>query len=170
MADLDGEVMRCANHPDTETLLRCNRCGKPICTRCAVRTPVGFRCKQCVRALQSVYFTARASDFLIAGGVVFALSVVAGGLVPFLVRLIPFYAWLAMILVAPAVAGIVAEAARRSIGRRRGRHLEWVACGAAVAGSGIGFFLLWLFVAFVDWLLLLIYVILLASTIYARMR
>lgn len=39
--------MRCANHPDTETQLRCSRCGKPICVRCVIQTPVGGRCKQC---------------------------------------------------------------------------------------------------------------------------
>jgi len=39
--------LRCANHPDTETNLRCSRCGKPICVRCVVQTPVGGRCRQC---------------------------------------------------------------------------------------------------------------------------
>jgi hypothetical protein len=37
----------CAEHPNTETRLRCSRCGKPICPRCAVRTPVGMRCPDC---------------------------------------------------------------------------------------------------------------------------
>lgn len=37
----------CADHPDVETRLRCSRCGKPICPRCAVRTPVGMRCPDC---------------------------------------------------------------------------------------------------------------------------
>ena len=27
----------CANHPTTATQLRCNRCGKAICSKCAVR-------------------------------------------------------------------------------------------------------------------------------------
>ncbi len=38
---------RCTYHPDVETLLRCSRCGTPICPRCAVRTPVGMRCPAC---------------------------------------------------------------------------------------------------------------------------
>jgi hypothetical protein len=37
----------CAEHPDVETRLRCSRCGKPICPRCGVRTPVGMRCPDC---------------------------------------------------------------------------------------------------------------------------
>lgn len=39
--------VRCAYHPDTETLLRCSRCGKPICPKCGIRTPVGMRCPDC---------------------------------------------------------------------------------------------------------------------------
>ena len=37
----------CANHPNEETYVRCSRCEKPICARCRVRTPVGFRCFDC---------------------------------------------------------------------------------------------------------------------------
>ncbi len=40
-------TFRCANHPDTETHLRCSRCGKPICVRCVIQTPVGGRCREC---------------------------------------------------------------------------------------------------------------------------
>ncbi|MCS7001590.1 MAG: hypothetical protein NZ518_01960 [Dehalococcoidia bacterium] len=37
----------CANHPKVETWLRCNKCMKPICVRCSIPTPVGYRCKEC---------------------------------------------------------------------------------------------------------------------------
>ena len=39
--------MQCATHPDVETDLGCSRCGKPICPRCLVHTPVGARCRDC---------------------------------------------------------------------------------------------------------------------------
>lgn len=39
--------MKCANHPKTETNLRCGKCGKPICPKCMVDTPVGVRCREC---------------------------------------------------------------------------------------------------------------------------
>ena len=45
----------CANHPDRGTSLRCNRCERPICTECAVLTPVGYRCKNCVKSQQKVF-------------------------------------------------------------------------------------------------------------------
>lgn len=39
--------MQCATHPAVETELACSRCGKPICARCLVQTPVGARCPEC---------------------------------------------------------------------------------------------------------------------------
>jgi hypothetical protein len=46
----------CTYHPDVMTGLRCTRCGKPICPRCGVRTPVGLRCPDCagVRGLPTI--------------------------------------------------------------------------------------------------------------------
>jgi hypothetical protein len=50
-----GEVP-CTYHPEVMTGLRCTRCGKPICPKCAVRTPVGLRCPDCagVRGLPTI--------------------------------------------------------------------------------------------------------------------
>ena len=36
-----SDPLCCVNHPNKETYLRCNKCGQPICTKCAVGTPVG---------------------------------------------------------------------------------------------------------------------------------
>lgn len=46
----------CTYHPEVMTGLRCTRCGKPICPRCGVRTPVGLRCPDCagVRGLPTI--------------------------------------------------------------------------------------------------------------------
>ena len=44
---MPAETLYCANHSSVETLLRCSKCGKPICTRCIVQTPVGARCREC---------------------------------------------------------------------------------------------------------------------------
>src|SRR5207302_6294054 len=43
------ETLRCARHPNTETVLRCGRCETPICPRCQIQTPVGARCPTCAR-------------------------------------------------------------------------------------------------------------------------
>ena len=45
--DVTDEVTYCAVHPDRETGLRCNKCGRLMCAECAVPTPVGYRCREC---------------------------------------------------------------------------------------------------------------------------
>ena len=58
------ETPVCYRHPKIETNLRCNRCGRPICPKCAVRTPVGFRCPECVREQQNKYYTGGTMDYV----------------------------------------------------------------------------------------------------------
>jgi membrane associated rhomboid family serine protease len=42
------EVETCYLHPDTPTRLRCTRCDRPICGRCAIPASVGQHCPECV--------------------------------------------------------------------------------------------------------------------------
>ena len=90
----------CANHPDRETNLRCNRCGKFICSKCAIRTPTGYRCQECVRGQQKTFETAQTSDYLVAFLIAAFLSA-AGG---FLAARIGFFA----LILAPAAGGLIA--------------------------------------------------------------
>ena len=62
----DENKLYCYVHPDRETLLRCNNCERPICTQCAVLTPTGYRCKECIRSQQKKFETAENSDLVIA--------------------------------------------------------------------------------------------------------
>jgi hypothetical protein len=122
------EPLYCANHPQVETRLRCNKCGKPICIRCAVRTPVGYRCRECVNAQQRTFYAGfRSSYYLIAAVVALPLSLVAGWFTPQL-------GWYA-ILLGPVVGGGIAEAARWAIGRKRGQYTWLVVCGSIVVGA-----------------------------------
>src|SRR5215213_1946552 len=73
----EAPVLYCANHPNVETLLRCNKCNKPICMKCAVKTPVGYRCRECVRQQQNIYFNAESWDYPIAFVVSFLVTLVA---------------------------------------------------------------------------------------------
>jgi len=123
-----SEPMHCANHPNVETYLRCNKCGKPICSKCAVRTPVGYRCRECVNAQQRVFYADfRPTHYLVAAAVSLPLALVAGWLIPNL-------GWYAIIL-GPLAGGGIAEAARWTIRRRRGQYTWLVVCGCIVVGT-----------------------------------
>ena len=64
----------CAVHPDRETGLRCNRCGRLMCAECAVLTPVGYRCRECVRQQEDKFFNATQSDYVIITAICAALA------------------------------------------------------------------------------------------------
>jgi tetratricopeptide (TPR) repeat protein len=125
----DDNALFCANHPTVETMLRCNRCSKPICTRCAVQTPVGYRCKECVGQQQAVFYTGGPVDYVIAG----AISLVLGGVASYLMTLLG--AWFFALILGPAVGIGIAELVRLAVRRRRSRYLWLVVDVAMVAGS-----------------------------------
>jgi len=128
----------CINHPGRETVLRCNRCDQPICLDCAVHTPVGYRCKTCVRSQQAVHFNARPAEPVLAAAVAFVLAAVVGAIVVSIVGMLGFFRLIVLILLGPAVGGLIAEAARRATGRRRARHMNLVVAGASVLGVLVG--------------------------------
>jgi len=126
MSDSPIEKMYCYNHPQRETVLRCNRCERPMCTSCAVLTPTGYRCKECVRGQQKVFETARWWDYPIAVVVAGALGVV-GSLVS---NMLGFF----ILFLAPVAGMIIAEAVRLVTRRRRGKWLPLAAAGASLVG------------------------------------
>jgi len=117
----------CYNHPDRETMLRCNRCNRPICTACAVLTPTGYRCKECVQGQRKTFETAQTIDYPIAFVVAAVLSL-AGS---FVASFLGFFT----IFVAPVVGVLIAEAVRWSVRRRRSQLLLQIATAGAVAGA-----------------------------------
>lgn len=121
------EPLYCVNHPKVETRLRCNRCGEPVCIRCLVRTPVGYRCRDCINVQQQAFYAGfRSSDYLIAAVVALPLSLVAGWLVPRL-------GWYTLFL-GPVVGGGIAEAVRWAVKRKRGKHTWLIVCASIVVG------------------------------------
>ena len=120
-------ILYCATHPQKETSLRCNRCNKPICVKCAVSTPTGYRCKECVRGQQKTFETAEWYDYLFGFAVTFILSLIGSRLVSF----IGFFT----ILLAPAAGVGIAEAARFVIRRRRSKRLYLVITIGAAIGT-----------------------------------
>ncbi len=127
MSDSPTEKMYCYNHPQRETVLRCNRCERPMCTSCAVLTPTGYRCKECVRGQQKIFETARWWDYPVAVLVAGALGVV-GSLIS---NSLGFF----ILFLAPVAGMIIAEAVRLATRKRRGKWLPLAAAGAALVGS-----------------------------------
>lgn len=126
---LDDLVLYCANHPKVETMLRCNRCGKPICSRCAVGTPVGYRCKQCLGQQQAVFYTGGAVDYVIGA----AIALVLGGIAAYLMSLLGV--WFFALILGPTLGVAIAEVVRFAVRRRRSRYLWLVVAGGMVVGA-----------------------------------
>ena len=121
------EKLYCYNHPQRETLLRCNRCERPMCISCAVLTPTGYRCKECVRGHQKKFETARWWDYPVAILVAGILGVI-GSLIS---NMIGFF----ILFIAPVAGMIIAEAVRLVTRRRRGHWLPLAAAGATLVGG-----------------------------------
>jgi len=120
-------ILYCATHPQVETTLRCNRCEKPICTKCALLTPTGYRCQDCVRNQQKTFETAQWYDYLLAISISGILSFIGSQIVPAL----GFFT----IFLAPVAGVIIAEITRRAIQRRRAKRLYQAITAAVAIGS-----------------------------------
>jgi hypothetical protein len=125
-----SEPLHCENHPNVETYLRCNRCAKPICTRCAVRTPVGYRCKECLRSQQRVYYDEFGlTQYAITVAVALPLALLAGWLVPRL-------GWFTVFL-GPLTGTAISRAVRWAVRRKRGEHTWLVVCSVIAVGGAL---------------------------------
>lgn len=130
----DSTTLYCYVHPTRETSLRCKRCERPICSSCAVSTPTGYICKECMRERQKTFDTAVWYDFALA----FVIAAILSGIATFLVTLIGgigFIGWLLIFIGAPAAATAIAEAIRSVTGKRRSRPLFITAAAGVVVGA-----------------------------------
>jgi hypothetical protein len=121
----------CYRHPDRETRVRCGRCEQPICTRCAMQGPVGFRCKKCGTLAHDPMTSLRpmqaALGLLVAAGLGAVVGFLAGqiGLIGIFIGFI--------------AGGLIAEAVMRVVGYKRGPYIVAVVVGGIVAGVLIGY-------------------------------
>ena len=120
----------CSFHPGIETGVRCTECGRYICPKDMVDTPVGYKCPICAKPAASQYRVVKPGQLLraiLAGGAVG----IAGGLVLAVVRLLGSFGgrlW----------GGATAEAARRA----SGGHREWavgIVAVVAIVFAGFAF-------------------------------
>lgn len=164
------EVLYCANHPDRETLLRCNRCGKPICLKCATLTDVGYRCRECIRGVQDSYFNATAVDNVIALVVSGAVAAVVTPIAGLVLGITGFFGIIVAFLAGGAAGGTLAQIVRMAVGQRRGRYLRFFALGGLIAGLFVGALIGAIFLGRLPLLPLLLFAILAAVSAYQILR
>jgi hypothetical protein len=131
----ENTTLTCYVHPDRETSLRCNRCERPICAQCAVRTPTGYRCKQCVREQQKIFDTAEWYDYLIGFGVTAGLSLLTSIILVVISGFLGFFMWLVSFAIAGSAGVIIANLAQSTLRKRRSRRLFWVVAAGVVVGA-----------------------------------
>ena len=123
--------MNCT-HPDIETSLKCSKCGKPICPKCMVQTPVGARCQDCARISQLPTYHVPTQYYLRAVGAALVMAIVSGaiwGAIEMAIHIFSFN-----LLLAPAAGYAIGEITSLAVNRKRSRCLAVVA-GLAVVVS-----------------------------------
>ena len=118
--------MQCAKHLDVETNLTCGKCGKPICPKCLVQTPVGVRCEGCAQLKSLPTYQVSTGYYLRAVGVGVGLAL-ACGFVWFGVYLIPLpFIFFVRLFVAAGAGYAIGEVISLSVNRKRGTGLAIV--------------------------------------------
>ena len=166
------QPMFCTNHPETETYLRCNKCGKPICLKCAELTEVGYRCKECIREQQNVFYNALTADNWIAFAVAAGITLVAWPIVAFLLRITGFFGWIIAALVGSGAGAALAQIIRNSVGRRRGRYIRHFTLAGIVVGLVLSGFITMTFAGFAPFFSLqgLLFLVLAMAAAYQTLR
>lgn len=134
MTEATTQTLYCYVHPNRETSLRCNNCDRPICAQCAVRTPTGYRCRDCVKGQQKVFDTSEWYDYL-SGFIVAALL---SGIAAFLVTLIGgigFFGFIIIFLGSPTAGVVIAESVRAVTRKRRSRTLFLTVAAGVIVGA-----------------------------------
>lgn len=122
-----ASITYCEKHPSRETGLRCNRCNRLMCTQCAVQTPTGYRCTECVNEQKKVFDTAEWRDYALATLVAAPLAALGS----VIVTRIGFFT----IFLTPFAGMVIAEAVRMVVARRRSKLLFRAMAAAIVGGS-----------------------------------
>jgi len=130
-ADDESPPLYCYRHPDRETWVRCGRCDQPICTRCAMQGPVGFRCRQCGRPARDPLTSVRPSQIAIG----FGISVLGGLAVGLLGGRIGLFG----LLLAWFAGGLIADTVIRFVGFKRGPRMMATLFGGILLGAALVF-------------------------------
>lgn len=129
--------MKCAAHPGVETNLSCGKCGKPICPRCMVQTPVGARCPDCANLYKLPTFRVSTQYYLRAVGSGLGVAVACGLIWGAVMIFVSFF--YINLLVAAGVGYALGEVVSLSVNRKRGTGLAVVGGVAMVISYAVSF-------------------------------
>jgi hypothetical protein len=116
----------CARHPSRETSLRCGKCERYICPRCAVQTPVGYRCADCAQLRRLPQYDVRGALLVRS----FAAGLAVSALAWLVISYVLFLAFFLSFLVGAAVGEVMSRLSKR----RSNLLLEAAAVLAVVGG------------------------------------
>lgn len=153
-----GDTAHCYRHHDTPTSLRCYDCNKLICFKCANKTPVGYICPDCKRALENVYYTSKPTDYVIALAVSLPLSIAIGVLVVLSTTALGFWALFVMSTVGGLIGNLIGRVVKAAIGKRRGRYIPHLVAGMVGLGVSWGFIYMLFFTNILGLIVLGLYV------------
>jgi len=119
----------CAFHKGVETGVSCVECGRYICPKDMVDTPVGYKCRECGRSRKPTLGGVKPRQYLTGAAAGLGAGAVLGAVLTF----VPFMSfWMSII------GGIgVAEATRRGAGGHRTWEFAIIAALGAALGVGV---------------------------------
>jgi hypothetical protein len=121
--------MQCATHPNVETELSCGKCGKPICPRCMMHTPVGARCPSCAQVRRIPTYNMSSATFARAAGAALGAGVAIGAAWAFFnIITYIFYGVIAGL----AIGYVIGELVSLATNRKAGPPLQAIAVGGVV--------------------------------------
>jgi hypothetical protein len=127
--------MKCAKHPDVETNLRCGKCGRPICPRCMVQTPVGARCPDCAKLYRVPTFRLSTAYYLRAAGAALGMAIVIGVVWGIIESYLPFRFF--SLIIGAGVGWAIGEVVSRAVNRKRGVWLAVIGSAAVAIAYGL---------------------------------
>ena len=136
------ETVRCPRHPDVETSLRCGKCGKPICPRCMVQTPVGARCPECARLYRLPTYSISSNHYIKAAAAALGMAIVIGVVWGIIESYLPFRFF--TLIIGAGIGYAIGEVTSLSINRKRGGWLPIIGGLAVVICYGITYIADWL--------------------------
>lgn len=127
-----ADTLYCYRHKNRPTVLRCGHCELPICTRCAIQTPVGVRCPECAGLRRLPTYDVGTHNYALATIAAAVMAVVLGGIW----AVLPLRGFFT-VLIAAGVGYVGGEGVSLAANRKRSLGLQALAGVAVLLAFGV---------------------------------